>query len=114
MTPEETLLQLRSGYCAMFKVHPNPDADTNTALVPVLKHLQHLSQIPESPHETKHSHKRYIALFHAVQHIQRRLKLTLVSLKVLRPWITVFLWLFFFVIKYERVEENERMRVFVL
>lgn len=75
MTPEETLLQMRSGYCTMFKVHP----DTNAALEPILNHL---SQIPESPHETKHSHKRYIALFHAVQHIQRRLKLTRTSRSV--------------------------------
>lgn len=73
MTPEETLLQMRSGYCAMFKVQP----DTNAVFDPILRHL---SQIPESPHETKHSHKRYIALFHAVQQIQRRLKLTLVQI----------------------------------
>lgn len=71
MTPEETLLQMRSGYCTMFKVRP----DINAVFDPILKHL---SQIPESSHETKHSHKRYMALFHAVQQIQRRLKLTLV------------------------------------
>ncbi|XP_065223057.1 uncharacterized protein LOC135847454 isoform X2 [Planococcus citri] len=72
MTPEETLLQLRSGYCTMFKVQP----DTNAVLDPILFHL---SQIPESTNETKHSHKRYMALFHAVQQIQRRLKLTKIS-----------------------------------
>lgn len=72
MTPEETLLQMRSGYCTMFKVRP----DLNAVFDPILKHL---SQIPESPHETKHSHKRYMALFHAVQQIQRRLKLTKIS-----------------------------------
>lgn len=71
MTPEETLLQMRGGYCTMFKVRP----DSNAVFDPILKQL---SQIPESTHETKHSHKRYMALFHAVQQIQRRLKLTLV------------------------------------
>lgn len=73
MTPEETLLQMRSGYMCMYQVQPS-----NALLIdPALIHQ--LSQIPEVVNQEKHNPKRYIALLTAVQHIQRRLKLTLVK-----------------------------------
>jgi len=69
MTPEETLLQMRSGYVTMFNVKPDADA----VMCPIFGHL---TNIPESADQERTTQKRYIAFLTAVQHVQKRLRLT--------------------------------------